>query len=66
MRYLIIVCLLTVSCAAPEKRSIEDKYGPRCLSYGFDPGTDAYSLCLVQLAENDRQLLKEMAIRNNQ
>lgn len=56
MRPLMIAALFLLSACSTDGLKLASQDGPRCQSYGFKPGTDAYANCMMQQdAERERR-----------
>jgi len=50
----ILLGLLLANCATSSPEQLAERYKTQCINRGYQPGTDAYADCLVQV-EGERE-----------
>jgi hypothetical protein len=68
MRSFIIIFVLfltgCLSTPAPKQKTALEAFGPQCQSYGFTPGTDKFSECIMAIDQKNKDIIRALLIRN--
>lgn len=68
MKYSIIfMVLLAGGCASPQERQAQyaQNIQSRCEAYGFQPGTDAFANCMMQIDQQNRASAQQFILNQS-